>query len=263
MKSIGIIGMGNMGFAIAGGLSGKLKDVSIRVIDKDADLAEKRAQAIGAGASRSYEELMVSSDVIIIAVKPQHLESLFAEIRPYSKGKKIITIAAGKKISYFTGNLETDQVIRFMPNIAAKENESLTAVSFSTETSDEFKKEAVIIAESFGKSLILSEDLMPAFTGLCGSGIAYVFAFIHAMALGGTSSGIPYGTSLDVAVSTIEGALALLKAEKSNPVTNLTKVISAGGTTIAGIKSLEKHAFTAAVMEAVESASSRAKDFEN
>ncbi len=263
MKSIGIIGMGNMGFAIARGIKDTYANLQLNVIDKDKTLAEERANEIGASEISSFEQLVKNSEIVIIAVKPQHLDELFKEISSFTKDKKIITIAAGKKISYFEDNLYTGNVVRFMPNIAAKESLSLTGIAFGENVSEAFKKEAVETAESFGTCVILPETLMPAITGLSGSGIAYVFAFIHALALGGTSSGIPYDTSLDITVQTIEGALALVKESGTNPVTSLTRVISAGGTTIAGIKALESRSFTAAVMEAVEKAAQKAKEFEN
>ena len=252
-----------MGFAIARGLRNKFENLQLYVIDKDKELAAKRAEEAGAENSSSFEHLIKNSQIIIIAIKPQHLIDLFKEINPFTKGKKIITIAAGKKISFFEENLSTRNVVRFMPNIAAKESLSLTGIAFGENVSEDFKKEAVETAEAFGTSVILPESLMSAITGLSGSGIAYVFAFIHALALGGTNSGIPYDTSVDIALQTIEGAVALVRESKTNPVTSLTKVISAGGTTIAGIKALEERSFTAAVMDAVEKAALRAAEFEN
>ncbi len=262
MTNTGIIGMGNMGFAIAKGLRKSFTAVKLNVIDKDPVLSKKRAAELNAVNCGTFEELIKNSEIIILAVKPQHLDDLFSKIGKFTPGKKIITIAAGKKISYFTENLHTDQVVRFMPNIAAKESMSLTGIAYGDNVTDEFKVEAVETAGAFGESIILPESLMPAITGLSGSGIAYVFSFVHALALGGTKSGIPYEQSLDISVKTIEGALSILKADGKSPVDSLTKVISAGGTTIAGIKALEEGAFTADVMEAVERASRRAVEFE-
>ncbi len=262
MKNIGIIGLGNMGYAIAGSLKKTLPDITLSVIDKNTKQSEKCAKELHGKNHIHYKEFFEEAEICIIAVKPQHLETLFLDIAPYTRGKKIITIAAGKKISFFTDNLHTNQVVRFMPNIAARESMSMTGISYGDEVTEEFREEAVKIAEAFGESILLQESLMPAITGLSGSGIAYVFSFIHALALGGTSSGIPYEKSLNISIKTIEGALAMLKSENSTPVDSLTKVISAGGTTIAGIKALEERSFTAAVMEAVERASKRAVEFE-
>ncbi len=254
--------MGNMGYAIARSLKRAMPGTTLSVIDKDTERAEKCALDLEAQAFSNYADFFKNTEICIIAVKPQHLESLFSEISPYTNGMKIITIAAGKKISFFSEHLSTGQVIRFMPNIAAKMSRSLTAITFGRDVSPVFKEEAVTIAEAFGKTVIIPETLMPAVTGLSGSGIAYVFAFVHALALGGTHSGIPYETSMDIAAQTLEGALALLKEEKENPITHLTKVISAGGTTIEGIKALEDGGFTASVMDAVKKAADKAQKFE-
>lgn len=263
MKNIGIIGMGNMGFAIANGIKKSYPECSLAVADKNQDLANKMSEVLQAKAFSAYPDFFKLSEIILIAVKPQHLDSLFSDIVPFTRNKKIITIAAGKKISYFTEHLHTSQVVRFMPNIAAKASHSLTGITFGEEVSETFREEARQIADSFGEVVIIPEALMPAITGLSGSGIAYVFSFIHALALGGTHSGIPYNTSLEIALKTVEGALSLLTKEKSNPITSLTNVISAAGTTIEGIKALEEHGFTNSVMDAVKKASDRAKDFEN
>ncbi|MCK5673060.1 MAG: pyrroline-5-carboxylate reductase, partial [Spirochaetales bacterium] len=134
--------------------------------------------------------------------------------------------------------------------------------------SEEFVKEAVNIAESFGKAIVLSESQMSAFTGLSGSGIAYVLLFIHGLALGGTEQGIPYDQSLRIAIQTVNGATAILSKDSNkgepeeNPVSLLTKVTSAGGTTIAGVRALEEGKLTATVMEAVKKASNRATELE-
>ena len=155
-----------------------------------------------------------------------------------------------------------------MPNIAATVSESITAVSPGQNASKEFIKEAVKIAESIGKAIVLSESQMSAFTGLSGSGIAYVLSFIHALALGGTEQGIPYNQSLQIAIQTVNGATAILSKDSNkgkpeeNPISLLTKVTSAGGTTIAGVRALEEGRLTATVMDAVKRASNKATDLE-
>ncbi len=262
VKHVGIIGMGNMGYAIARSLKRAFPAEKLSVTDKDTNRAEECARELEGTAYTDYAAFFKNVETCIVAVKPQHLESLFSDIASYTRELKIITIAAGKKISYFSEHLSTSQVVRFMPNIAARMSRSLTAVSFGEHVTGTFKKESLSIAEAFGETVIVPESMMPAVTGLSGSGIAYVFAFVHALALGGTHSGIPYDTALTIAVQTIEGALALLQEEGGNPVTPLTKVISAGGTTIEGIKALESGGFTASVMDAVKKAADRALDFE-
>jgi pyrroline-5-carboxylate reductase len=99
-------------------------------------------------------------------------------------------------------------------------------------------------------------------TGLSGSGIAFAFAFIHALAMGGVKTGLGYAQACDVAIQVVEGAAAVLRGTKDTPANLIAKVCSPAGTTIAGIEALEEAAFTAAVMRAVEEAAARADELE-
>jgi pyrroline-5-carboxylate reductase len=260
MKTIGIIGFGNMGAALAAGLI--KSDAGFKVITsekKEDRVSEAKKQKVDI---RENDALVRESDIVILAVKPQELETLFGEIGSLTKNKRIISIAAGKKISFFSGKLGTDRVARFMPNLAASEHQALVGISFADGADNEFKKDCAEIASAIGVPMELPESLMPAVTGLSGSGIAFVFSFAHAMALGGVSAGIPYPKALDIAIQTIAGAVAVLEKSKENPIELLSKVISPAGTTIRGIAALEKDGFTHSVIDAVESASVRAKELE-
>ncbi|MDA3940019.1 MAG: pyrroline-5-carboxylate reductase [Spirochaetia bacterium] len=268
---IGIIGVGNMGAAIAEGMRKSFPEIVIGIMDTDINKAKQVVQTVSGKIfpADKYEDFCSYSDIIILAVKPQYLDGLLVKLSKFTKTNKIISVAAGKTISYFEEKTGSDNVIRFMPNIAATVSEAITAVSPGKNASEEFLKEAVSIAESIGKSIILSESQMSAFTGLSGSGIAYVLSFIHALALGGTEQGIPYDQSLKIAIQTVNGATAILNKDvhsggrKENPINLLTKVISAGGTTIKGVQALEEGRMTATVMDAVKKASNRATELES
>jgi len=267
---IGIIGVGNMGAAIVTGIKKSSPNIIIGIMDADSKKAEDVCSTVGGEIFQAdnYEDFCSYSDIIIIAVKPQYLEDLLPKLSKFINSKKIISIAAGKTISYFVEKTGSKNIIRFMPNIAATVSESITAVSPGHNASEKFIKEAVNIAESFGKVIILSESQMSAFTGLSGSGIAYVLLFIHALALGGTEEGISYDQSLKIAIQTVNGATAILSKDIKtgglieNPISILTKVTSAGGTTIAGVAALEEGGLTATVMKAVKKASKKASDLE-
>ena len=267
---IGIIGVGNMGAAIAEGMKKSFPEIVIGIMDIDSQKAKELSDSIEGKIFQSdnFEDFCLYSDIIILAVKPQYLDGLFVKLSGYTQNKKIISIAAGKTISYFIEKTGSNNIIRFMPNIAATVGESITAVSPGQNASEDFIKEAVEIAESIGKAIVLSESQMSAFTGLSGSGIAYVLSFIHALALGGTEQGIPYNQSLQIAIQTVNGATAILTRDdekgkpEENPISLLTKVTSAGGTTIAGVRALEEGRLTATVMDAVKRASNKATDLE-
>ena len=261
MKTIGVIGFGNMGSALCGGLKKKKDQFKVIVAEKlssKAELARKKYK-LSVVASK---ELINSSDIIVIAVKPQELAELLEQISPYTKTKSIISIVAGRKISLFKDSLGTDQVARFMPNLAAMKGKAAVGVSFSKQAKEDFKKQSLQIAGALGLACQIPESLMPAITGLSGSGIAFVFAFIHALALGGVAEGIKYDQAVEIASATVQGAVTVLKSTKMNPVELLSKVISPAGTTIRGVTALEKLGFTHATMQAVVKASKRARDLE-
>ena len=110
--------------------------------------------------------------------------------------------------------------------------------------------------------MVIPEKLMAAITGLSGSGIAFVFHFVHALALGGVREGFPYPQALEHALDTIDGATALLRSTGDHPIAFESRVCSPAGTTIEGVKALEKGGFTDAVLEAVSASARRAHELE-
>jgi pyrroline-5-carboxylate reductase len=258
MKKIGIIGFGNMGAAIAAGLKNQDREIRIGITELRPEKAASARDSLGVEVFPGNGELLSFADICVIAVKPQELPGLFTEIKDKAKNKKIISIAAGKKIDVFKKALATPYVARFMPNLAATEGKALVGISYSEEVDASFREECQAVARAIGTPCEVPEYLLSAITGLSGSGIAYVFSFIHAMALGGVKSGINYAKSVEIAIATIEGAAAVLRAGKQNPVEMLSRVISPAGTTIEGVAFLEKSGFNYAVMKAVEKASKKA-----
>ncbi|MEW5817431.1 MAG: pyrroline-5-carboxylate reductase [Spirochaetota bacterium] len=263
MKNIGIIGFGNMGEAICAGIKSEYSTAKIGVYEKIEDKCVRAQSNYDADIFVSWEEFFSFSAIVILAVKPQEAENLFRVIRRFTEKKYIVSVMAGRTIDYIKKNLKTGQVARLMPNIAATKRKAFTGMTFSAEAEDEFKKTVSDIAGTIGTALELPENLIPAVIGLSGSGIAYVFLFLHALALGGTEAGLPYPKSLEIAIATIEGAAAMVRETGEQPITLLTKVISPAGTTIQGIKVLEETGFTSGVMRAVELASRRAVELEN
>ena len=262
MQQIGILGAGNMGAALAAGIRRNHPELKLSFYDIDEKKARHAASAHDASTASSPLGLVQESDRVVIAVKPQHLESLFSGLSKAPAESCYISIAAGIPIERFKQQLNTSQVIRFMPNLAANVGASAVAVAIPEEVDEAFRKDALTIAHALGSPVELPEELLAAFTGLSGSGIAYVFSFIHALSLGGTEAGIPYDTSLDIALSTLEGAAKLLRSSGTSPAEYLTRVTSAGGTTIAGVRALEEGGMTPAVMNAVARAKERARQIE-
>lgn len=261
MTSISIIGCGNMGGAIASALCLN-ESFKVTVFDSyrpvlDAFISEHS----NAEATSSLTEALKKSDYILIAVKPQVLPSIYPELASAGK-KNIISIAAGVPTAVLDEKIGAKNIARFMPNIAAKVGKAVTAVAFKEGSDEEFRKIAFSVAEAIGSAFVMDEKLISAFTGLSGSAIAFVFEFIHAMAMGGTEAGIPYSTSVEIARDTLISACALQKSTGKNPVELMSQVCSAAGTTIMGMDALYQGGFDGAVVNAVTSSYRKSAEFE-
>lgn len=262
MKKFGVAGFGNMGEAFTKGILNSNPGLSLGVLEPDSKRAAYAQSEYKAAVYTSLSELTAASDITLIAIKPQYLEKAFNGYRAATGKEKIVSCAAGTPISCFQKALQTDLVIRYMPNLSATVGQSFTGMAVPDGAPEEFVSQAVKLAEASGKVLQIPESLMSAVTGLSGSGLAFVFSFIHALALGGVKEGIAYPDSLKGALQTVQGAVSLLEATGDHPQVWLSKVISPAGTTIQGIQALEQGSFTSTVMSAVQAASRRSRELE-
>jgi len=259
-----------MGEAIVRGLRAKDPLISAAIVDKSVERRQRaREMESVTDLTDSPEKLRDFSELIVLSVKPQDLDSVVESIGHVLAGNRIVSILAGTRIDTLLTHLPGCSFIRFMPNLAASLGKAAVGLAAPPETDPQFLADARTIAEAIGTPFELPEQLLSAFTGLSGSGIAYLFQFVHAMALGGTRAGIPYEQSLQITCKMVEGASALLASGQagavalpSHPQQLLSKVISPAGTTIDGIRALEHGGFTASVMDAVVAASRRADRLE-
>ena len=206
---ISVIGCGNMGGAIATALANAGWEVS--VYDKAVERAEELAAANSSIIPLQRMEEAGCSSAIILAVKPQVLPSLYEELREIETGLWI-SIAAGVPLSVLEDHIGSGNVVRFMPNIAAKARKSVTAIAVSDEVSTENRDLALSVASSFGTAYFLPESLFPAFIGISGSGIAYFFEMMHQMAMAGVKEGIPYPEALSIVRDTALFSSAVMAA---------------------------------------------------
>ncbi|NQT57792.1 MAG: pyrroline-5-carboxylate reductase [Bacteroidetes bacterium] len=262
MRKIGFIGCGNMGSSMARAFSLSLDDLELFLYDTDTARSSQLASELKAKAETSLESLIMQTEITILAVKPQILPQIYPLLAKIKENHSYISIAAGVSINSLAKGLNTNQIIRFMPNIAASVSKAVTAIASSPEANELFVQEANSLALTCGTLFPLSEKLFPAFIGISGSAIAFFYQFLHAVALGGTKEGIPYAQSLAIASQTFSGAIELMVESGSSPQELITTVTSAAGTTIEGIAALENGGMNAAVMNAVTASSQRAKDLE-
>ncbi|HET6450996.1 MAG TPA: pyrroline-5-carboxylate reductase [Spirochaetia bacterium] len=261
MKRVGIIGFGIMGEAFATCLARKIPTASLLVYEQKKERREAAARLTGVTVAASASEVLKGSDITILAIKPQDFVSFASELGGAASGRPLISILAGQTIETVSRLMATDQVARFMPNLAAVKGASVVGVSFHPGAADRTREDALAVASALGTCREIPEKLMSAMTGVSGSGLAFVLQFVHGLAQGGVAAGFDYPSALAIAVGTLEGAASLLK-DGTHPLELVSRVTSPAGTTIQGVRALEKAAFTAAVMEAVEAAARKAADFE-
>ncbi len=266
-RKIGIIGAGNMARALVGGLlRGKHAKASQLFASDHGEVKTKAfAKEFGIQTATNNRDIGQKSDIVILAVKPQVLERVVDEIsRTITPKKLIITIAAGVPISAIENRLpDRSRVVRAMPNVPALVGAGATALSGGDHASEEDMSVARAIFDAVGKTVVVDEVLLDAVTGLSGSGPAYIFLMIDALADAGVKVGLSRDTSLTLASQTVLGAAKLLIESGEHPGRLKDMVTSPGGTAIAGIHTLEEGGLRTTLINAVERATTRSKELGN
>ncbi len=262
-KKIGFIGTGKMGEALIRGILHAELVPPSRIYASDADTAKLQSleNEFKINICTDNCASVINSDIIIIAVKPQVVPEVLKEIQFSIKNQLIISIAAGVMIETFENALpEGTKVIRVMPNIAATVKEAASAISAGSAVSKEDASIASEICNAIGKSVILPERLLDAVTGLSGSGPAYIFMIIEALADGGVHEGLDRNTAKLLAAQTVLGAAKMALANGTHTGELKDMVTSPGGTTIRGIRVMEERGVRVAMMNAVIAACERSKE---
>lgn len=263
-KKIGFIGSGNMGEALISGLvlSKATRPENIICSDIAEDILEEIKKKYNIATTTNNIEVVEKSEIIVYATKPQILGSVLKETAPaLDKSKLIISIAAGVPLAAIAAGLGKElRLIRSMPNICAFVKESATAIAAGEFILEGDVELARAIFDSVGKTVFIQENvLMDAFTGLSGSGPAYIFIIVDALADAGVKMGLSRKDSLFLSTQTVLGAARLLMESKEHPGKLKDRVASPGGTAIAGIHTLEQGGLRTTLINAVESATKRSK----
>ncbi|MDR0472423.1 MAG: pyrroline-5-carboxylate reductase [Treponema sp.] len=288
--TIACIGSGNMGFALMKGAAGTIGGENIGFADFDLSKVQAAAQALGSRVYASNLEAAEKGDYIFLAVKPQILEPVLEEIAPVIRRRQegtnapmridapvLVSMAAGWSIGRIqdlvagtmaaasqapSGKLPVAKpsVLRIMPNTPALISKGMIALAASSEVPAEKIAEIEKILAGAGQVDRIDERYLDAVTGLSGSGPAFVYTFIEALADGGVRAGLQRDKALRYAVQTVLGSAAMVQESGRHPGALKDMVASPGGTTIAGIAALEAGAFRGTVMQAVEAAWRRSKE---
>ena len=280
--TVSCIGSGNMGTALMKGASVAVSPENIGFSDTDMPKAKAAAASLGGKVYASNTEAIRKGDFVFLAVKPQILKEVLEEIAPtvkesvtadFSDGKPggnpgekagsltLVSMAPGWSIEKIQAVLGINApVVRIMPNTPALVSKGVIVMAPSKEVPAEGSAELEKILSGAGIVDRLEEKYLDAVTGLSGSGPAYVFLFIEALADGGVRAGLPRDKALRFAAQTVFGSAAMVLETGKHPGELKDMVTSPGGTTIAGIAALENGAFRAAAINAVEAAWRRSEE---
>lgn len=264
-KKISFIGAGNMAEALVGGIIGSGSAVPENIICSDVreERLEFMAKTYGVGTTLDNLEAASLGDIVIYAVKPQIIAAVLRETaEKLDMSKLIISIAAGIPLEAIEIALGKElRLIRVMPNVAALIKEGAAAVASGKNALKEDIQLAMSIFNSVGRSIFLKENyLMDAVTGLSGSGPAYIFMIIDALADAGVKVGLSRQDAIPLATQTVLGAAKMLLETGAHPGELKDMVTSPGGTAIAGLHYLEKGGLRTTLINAVEAATNRSKE---
>ena len=260
---IAFIGAGKMAGAIASGLRARgMPAEQISAYDPAEAAAKSFTALTGARGASAMSEALKDAQIVIFAVKPQYAVSAFGEARGFLDGKLLISIAAGltiRRLTELSGGLA--RIVRVMPNTPALVGAAMSCYCGAANVPEEELEKASEILSAFGLCRRVPESMLDAVTGLSGSGPAYVFEFIMALADGGVYAGLPREAAIELAAQTVFGsALMVLKRGGEHPAVLRDAVISPGGTTARGVAALDEGAFRSVVMKAVIAAAERSAE---
>lgn len=262
-KKIGFVGAGLMAEAIARGLlKAGIGPGRINASDPDDRRRDLFQKELGINTTVDNASLAGFADIIILAVKPNVVSQAIADFGgALNAGHLLISIVAGVKTDAIESKLAGEiPVVRVMPNTPSLVGEGISAVAPGRYAGSEHVDVARGIFEAVGKVVQVTEDKMDAVTGLSGSGPAYVYMLIEALADGGVRAGLPKATALVLAAQTVAGAARMVLETGEHPAVLRDRVMTPGGTTVAGVAVLERSGFRSAAMEAVKAAADRSAE---
>jgi len=261
---LGMIGGGVMGEALLSRLvdRGVYAPQAVLVSEPQAERREFLAQTYGVQVT-AENRAAAEADVLLLAIKPQILGVVTAALTGAFEARStpllVLSILAGTPLSKLEFAFPNQPVVRAMPNTPAIVGAGITAIAPGTHAQPQHLAQARQIFEAVGEVVEVPEALLDAVTGLSGSGPGYVALVVEALADGGVAAGLPRAIALKLALQTVKGTAQLLQESGQHPGALKDQVTSPGGTTIAGIATLERAGLRSALIEAVLAASGRSQ----
>ena len=264
---VGFIGAGQMATALARGFTATrtLTPQQIFAADAIAAAGARFEEATGGKILSTNAEVASSADVLFLAVKPQQMTAVLAELKPQLTAQHlVISIAAGVPLSTLATALGADRrVVRVMPNTPCLVGAGASAYATGGTATPADAELVQQLLSTVGMAASVPETALDAVTGLSGSGPAFVYQFIEALSDGGVRAGLPRNLATHLAAQTVLGAAQMVLVTGQHPGPLKDAVTSPGGTTIAGLHALEQAGFRGAVMDAVVAAWERSQELSN
>ena len=261
---IGLIGAGQMATALARGLieSGFISATEVTASDVSSVARERFTAETGARTVAESASVLSASDVVILAVKPQQMAAVLADIAEQVTAEHlVISIAAGVSLATLTAALGSDRrVVRVMPNTPALVGAPAAGFALGGNATADDAELVGRLLSTVGIAVPVAEPLLDAVTGLSGSGPAYAFQMIEALSDGGVRVGLPRDVATRLAAQTLLGAAKMVLETGRHPGELKDAVTSPGGTTIAGLHALERGGLRGSLMDAVEAATARSRE---
>jgi pyrroline-5-carboxylate reductase len=262
-QTIGFIGAGQMARAMAQGFvsAGLLADRQIIAADpQPAATDELLRQLPAAMIARDNAEVVERSDIVVLAVKPQMAQTALTSMRSAMTAEKlVISIITGIRLEAIGKALGAGRFVRVVPNTPCLVGQSATAFCLGPGATQADGELVAKLLGSLGVAIPIEEKLLNAVTGLSGSGPAYIYLMIEALADGGVRMGLPRDTAIRLAAQTVKGAAEMVLATGEHTAVLKDRVTSPGGTTIAGLHVLETQGVRGALISAVEAAARRGR----
>ncbi|MBX3372174.1 MAG: pyrroline-5-carboxylate reductase [Nitrospira sp.] len=262
-RNIAVLGGGQMAEALIGGLlASKVSEpqfiCATDPVSARRDLLKSR---FGIQVGEDNAKAVGGADLVLLAVKPQVLPAVLQDVSSALRGKLVVSIAAGVTTAWIQERVSAARgIVRAMPNTPALVREGVTALAYAADLAADDVAAVRALFEAVGSVVSVEERLMDAVTGLSGSGPAYVFVAIEALADGGVKMGLPRATAQLLAAQTVLGAARMVLERGQHPAQLKDQVASPGGTTIAGLHQLEVGGMRGCLMAAVEAATKRSQE---
>jgi pyrroline-5-carboxylate reductase len=263
-RRISVLGAGKAGEALVAGLlaAGWAEREAVVATGRRQERLDELAKRHGIRTTLDNAAAVADADVVVIAVKPQDIETLLREIKDALRpSQTVLTVAAAIPTAFIESRLADGiPVVRAMPNTPVTVKEGMAGIAGGSHAGEEHVALAEEVLGSVGRSVRVAEDHMDAVTAVSGSGPAYFALLAESMIEAGILLGLSREVATDLVVQTMLGTAKLLRDERMHPVELREMVTSPGGTTIAAIRELEQAGVRAAFLNAIQAAMKRSRE---